>query len=158
MNQKSKVCYTFEAALEKAVEMESQGFRHYLDAMRKVKDRQARLILRDAALDELEHKYALEKAMVEGTIEDEHAMNKPVPTMNLDYVFHQRKLEADADARQAMAFAIHLEKHAIDFYKKMTEGCEGAPMAKVFEKLLNDETRHLQELEDLYERHFMPEN
>ncbi len=158
MSQKPKACYTYEAALEKAVQMENQGFRHYLDAMRRVKDRQARLILRDAALDELEHKHSLERALVEGTIEDSHAMEKPVPTMNLDYVFHQRELEADADARQAMAFAIHLEKHAIDFYQKMTEGCEGAPMAKIFERLLNDETRHLQELEDLYERHFMPEN
>ncbi|KIH76787.1 Rubrerythrin [Geoalkalibacter ferrihydriticus] len=157
-SNKAKACYTYEAALEAAVKMENDGFRSYLEAMRKLKNKQARLVLKDAALDELEHKHALERALVEGTIEGEHAMERPVPTMNLDYVLHQKELSPDADARQALAFAIHLEKHAIDFYQKMMQGCEGAPMAKLFEKLLNDETRHLQELEDMYERHFMAEN
>ncbi len=158
MSDDSQVCYTYEAALEKAVEMEDGGFRNYLDAMRKVKDRQAQKILKDAALDELDHKHALEKAMLEGTIEGRHAMDQPVKTMNLDYVLHQEELPPDADARQALAYAIHLEKNAIDFYKKMQSGCEGAPMASIFEKLLNDETRHLQQLEDLYEKIFMTEN
>jgi rubrerythrin len=31
-------------------------------------------------------------------------------------------------------------------------------MAPVFQKLLNDESKHLRDLEDLYEKHFMPEN
>lgn len=155
---KAKVCYTYEAALEKAVKMENDGFRNYLGAMRKLKDRQARLILKDAALDELEHKHALERALIEGTMEGEHTLDRPVPTMNLDYVLQQQDLSPDADARQALAYAIHLEKNAINFYQKMMQGCEGAPMAKLFEKLLNDETRHLQELEDMYERHFLAEN
>lgn len=155
---KAKVCYTYEAALEKAVKMENDGFRNYLGAMRKLKDKQARLILKDAALDELEHKHALERALIEGTMEGEHTLDRPVPTMNLDYVLQQQDLSPDADARQALAYAIHLEKDAINFYQKMMQGCEGAPMAKLFEKLLNDETRHLQELEDMYERHFLAEN
>ncbi len=63
-----QACYTFEAALEMAVAMEEQGFRNYLVALRQLKERNARLILRDAALDELEHKHQLEKALVEGEI------------------------------------------------------------------------------------------
>jgi rubrerythrin len=31
-------------------------------------------------------------------------------------------------------------------------------MGKLIERLLADETRHLQQLEDLYEQHFMTEN
>jgi rubrerythrin len=31
-------------------------------------------------------------------------------------------------------------------------------MAVVFQRLLADETRHLQSLEDLYEEHFLTEN
>src|SRR4051812_39338716 len=104
-----QVCYTFEAAIEMAIKMEEEGFRHYLDAIRKVQDKHAQEILRDAALDELKHKHQLENG-------------------------------------------------SIDFYKRMAEGCSGAPMAPVFARLLADETRHLQSLEDLYERHFMPEN
>lgn len=154
----SDVCYTFEAAVEMAVKMEDEGFRHYLDAMRVVKNKGAREILRDAALDELNHKHELEKALVEGQMEGGDALSKPVPTMNLGYVLAKQELRQDSDARQALTYAIHLEKGAIDFYRRMATGCAGAPMAKLFELLLADESRHLQSLEDMYEEHYMTEN
>ena len=154
----SDVCYTFEAAVEMAVKMEDEGFRHYLDAMRLVKNKGAREILRDAALDELEHKHELEKALVEGQMEGGDALSKPVPTMNLGYVLAKPELHNDSDARQALTYAIHLEKGSIDFYRRMAAGCAGAPMAVLFERLLADESRHLQSLEDMYEEHYMTEN
>jgi rubrerythrin len=157
MSELGQVCYTFEAAIEMAVKMEEGGFRHYLDAIRKVSNKGAKEILRDAALDELEHKHQLEKALLEGNMGGESELSRPVPTMNLDYVLAQKDLEAHADTRQALAYAIHLEKGSIDFYTRMSQGCAGAPMAKVFSRLLADETRHLQSLEDLYEQHFLPE-
>ncbi|WP_432821297.1 ferritin family protein [Trichloromonas sp.] len=158
MSSQGAVCYTFEAAVEMAVKMENDGFRHYLDAMRKVKNKQAKMILKDAALDELEHKHQLEKALVEGMLTGAESMSRPVPTMNLDYVLKAKEIKPDADAREALAYAIHLEKEAVEFYKKMASGCAGAPMGSIFEKIGNDETRHLKALEDLYEEHFMTEN
>lgn len=157
MNEQGQVCYTFEAAVEMAVKMEEEGFRHYLEAIRKVKSKGAKEVLRDAALDELDHKHQLEKALLEGSMEGDEELNRPVPTMNLDYVLAKKELTPDSDAREALAFAIHLEKGSIDFYQRMSQGCAGAPMAPVFARLLADETRHLQSLEDIYERHFLPE-
>ncbi len=78
--------------------------------------------------------------------------------MNLNYVFEQKEIEAGADARTALAHAIYLEKSAVDFYKRLMSGCEGAPMAVLFKQLLADETRHLTSLEDFYERYFLTEN
>jgi len=156
MANEGQVCYTFEAAVEMAIQMESEGFRHYLGAIRMLKNKAAREILKDAAIDELQHKFQLEKALVEGHL-DEHSLEKPVPTMNLDYSLEKKELSPNADARQALAYAIHLEKGSLEFYKKMAEGCKGAPMGDLFAKIGNDETRHLQALEDLYEEHFMPE-
>lgn len=156
MNEKAAACYTYEAAIEMAVQMEAEGFRNYLTAIRKVKNKAAREILRDAAMDELEHKYQLEKALVEGQVEG-HALERSMPTMNLDYILEKKELGPEADARQALVYAIHLEKGALDFYRRMAHGCEGAPMASLFEKLYNDESRHLKILEDLYEEHFLPE-
>ncbi len=158
MTNQEQACYTFEAAIEMAIQMEAEGFRHYLDAMRKVKNKHAREMLREAALDELHHKFELEKALVEGAIEGEHVLERPVPTMNLDYVLKTKELSPNADVREALAYAIHLEKGALDFYRKMTQGCSGAPMASIFERIGNDESRHLKSLEDLYEEHFMTEN
>lgn len=154
----SDACYTFEAAIEKAIEMEENGFRSYLKAIAIVKNNHAREILRDSALDEMRHKQELEKALLNGTMEGTVRMQAAVPTMNLDYMLKQHTLDPDADVRQALAYSIHLEKEAIDFYQKMIDGCAGAPMVPVFQQLLNDETRHLHQLEDMYEEHFLPEN
>jgi rubrerythrin len=150
-------CYTFEAALEMAIKMEGEGFRHYLEAMRNLTQKDARAIIKDAALDELEHKHEMEKALIEGRM-DGHVLDRPVPTMNLDYVLEQRSLRPDANAREALAYAIHLEKESLEFYQRMAKGCAGAPMAGLFERIANDESRHLQALEDLYEEHFLTEN
>ena len=152
------VCYTLEAAIEMATKMEDEGFRAYLSALRIVKDKAAREIFKDAALDELEHKHQLEKALIDGEMKGGGDLQQPVPTMNLDYVLAKRELRPESDAREALAYAIHLEKGSIDFYTRMSNGCAGAPMAKLFQKMMADESRHLQSLEDLYECHFMAEN
>jgi len=156
MSKQDQVCYTFEAAVEMAVQMENEGFRHYLQALRRVKNKGAREVLKDAALDELDHKHQLERALVEGHVEG-HTLDQPMPTMNLGYILEKKELGPDADARQALAYAIHLEKGSLDFYRRMSQGCAGAPMAVLFDRIANDESRHLQALEDLYEKHFLTE-
>lgn len=158
MGLQKGVCYTLEVALEKAIAMEERGFRNYIRAIQLVKDKQAKEILRDAAKEELDHKHRIELALLEG--HDDHAalLDQELPTMNLDYVFEQKDIEQGADARTALAYAIHLEKSAVDFYKALISGCEGAPMAPLFQRLLADETKHLKTLEDFYERYFMTEN
>jgi bacterioferritin (cytochrome b1) len=152
------VCYTFEAAIEMAIEMENEGFRHYLRGLLTVQDMAAREILKELALDELNHKYALEKSLVEGCVAEEHQLQKPVPTMNLDYVLKKTELAPGSGVREALAYGIHLEKNSVDFYARMASGCAGAPMGELFRKIGNDESRHLQQLEDLYEAHFLSEN
>jgi rubrerythrin len=158
MSEQGQVCYTFEAAIEMAIQMEEEGFRNYLSAIRILKNKGAREVLKDSAMDELHHKHQLEKALLEGQMGSSSEMTRQVPTMNLDYVLGKKELTADSDAREALAYAIHLEKGAIDFYSRLSEGCEGAPNAPLFKRLLADESRHLQSLEDLYEQHFMTEN
>jgi rubrerythrin len=152
------VCYTYEGALEKAIEMETEGFRHYLRALRIVENKGAKEILREAAMDELGHRVLLEKALLEGYLDTSNNMGRPVPTMNLSAFLVKKELKPDSDAREALAFAIHLEKEAVEFYRRLAEGCAGAPMGNVLQRMLEDESRHLQSLEDLYEEHFMTEN
>ena len=154
----NQVCYTFDAAVEMAIEMENEGFRNYLDAIRKVTNKGAREILRDNALDELEHKNRLEKALLDGRMAGDNRLDQPVPTMHLDYVLKKQELGPHSGVREAIIHAIHLEKGAVDFYGKVATGCADAPMGQLFAQLLNEETRHLQALEVLYEQHFMTEN
>lgn len=158
MSKDEESCYTFESAMELAVKMEEESFRHYLEAIRIVKNKNAREILRGFALDELEHKHSIERALLEGRMGNEQEMKRPVTTMGLDYVLAKKVLRPDSDVREVMAYAIHLEKGAVDFYKRISEGCTGAPMAGLFETLLVDESRHIQAIEDLYEANFLTDN
>jgi rubrerythrin len=151
-------CYTFDAAMELAIKMEEVSFRHYLEAIRLVKNKNAREILRGFAIDELEHKQSIERALLDGRMGDERDMKRPVTTMGLDYVLEKKVLRPDSDIREAMAYAIHLEKEAVDFYRRMSEGCAGAPMAGIFQMLLIDEHRHIQAIEELYEANFLTNN
>lgn len=154
----NQVCYTFDAAVEKAIQMEEDGFRNYLAAIRQVTNKGAREILQENALDELNHKHQLEKALLEGNMAGDASLEQTIPTMHLDYVFKKQELGPQSGVREAIIYAIHLEKGAVDFYGKVANGCAGAPMGKLFAQLLKEESRHLQALEDLYEKHFMTEN
>jgi len=154
----NQVCYTFDAAVEMAIQMENEGFRHYLSAIRQLTNKGARELLRENALDELNHKHQLEKALLDGRMDGSDAMDQPIPSMHLDYVFKKQELKPDSGVREALLYAIHLEKGAVDYYGRVANGCAGAPMGNLFKQLLAEESRHLQSLEDLYEQHFMTEN
>lgn len=156
--EENQVCYTFDAAVEMAIQMENEGFRNYLAAIRQVTDKGAREILRENAVDELNHKLQLEKALLDGSMGGGDVSDQPIPTMHLDYVFKKQELGPESGVREALLYAIHLERGAVDYYGKVANGCSGAPMGRLFQQLLKEETRHLQALEDMYEQHFMTEN
>jgi len=151
-------CYTFDAAVEMAIRMEEEGFRTYLSAIRQLTNKAAKELLRDNALDELNHKHQLEKALLDGRMDGGEGFDQTIPTMHLDYIFKKQELGPQSGVREALIYAIHLEKGAVDFYGKVSDGCAGAPMGKLFAQLHKEESRHLQALEDLYEQHFMTEN
>lgn len=157
MNEEHAVCLTFDAALDKAIAMEESGFRNYLQTIRKLRNPYARDLLREVALEELEHKQRLEKALLDGALETDEAI-RPIPVMDLDHFFGKKEVGPDATVREVLAFAIHLEKEAVQFYLQISEACSGAPMAGLFSSLLADESRHLRSLENLYEEHFLTEN
>jgi rubrerythrin len=149
------VCYTREVALEKAIEMEMKSFQTYKDAYLRIRQPHVKKFVKDLALEELEHKHILEKAYFEETVAlHEDGMQKG-PSMNLSLLLKEEPLGEDADDQAVMIHAIHDEKCAVDFYKKMTEQCAGAPMEEMFRRLHQDEEAHLIKLEELYESVYM---
>ncbi|MHB8707509.1 MAG: ferritin family protein [Desulfuromonadales bacterium] len=157
MSDESEVCLTFEAACMAGIEMENNIFQNYLQALRVVKNQAAREILQEAAAAKLAYKHKLEQAVLEGGLGDLVAQG-PVSVMNLSVrCCDQNRIDADADARKALAYAIQMAQDALKFYRDMANRCSGAPMAKIFTLLGDDQTRHLQQLEDTFEEHFLPE-
>lgn len=158
MNGPENVCLTFAAACDAAIDMETRIYQRFLEAIRSVKDRAASEILQDAAVVRLGIKQKLEMAALKGGLDGQRAMG-PVPTMDLVIRccdLHQ--INADADNRKALAFALQMSKDALQYYRSMAEHCSGAPMAELFTALGDEQTQNLQQLEYTYEEHFMTEN
>jgi len=153
--ENEEVCYTREVALEKAIEMEMKSFQTYKEASLKIREPRVKDLVKDLALEELEHKYILEKAYFEETVALHEEDAKEGPSMKLSLLLKEKALEDDADDQDVMIHAIHDEKRAVDFYKKMAEQCGGAPMEEMFKRLFQDEEAHLVRLEELYETIYM---
>jgi rubrerythrin len=153
-----EVCYTREVALEKAIELEMQSFHAYKNAYLKIREPHVRDLVKDLALDELEHKYILEKAYFEETVALHEEGIKESPSMKLSLLLKETPLEDDADDQDVMIHAIHDKKRMVDFYQKMTAHCAGAPMENMFKKLTKEEVNHLAELEETYESVYMQDN
>jgi len=159
MTNQSNACFTFDAACDAAIQMETQIYQNFLEAIRVVKDKAANEILQEAATVRLGIKQKLELAALKGGI-NEQEVKGAVPIMNLAQTIRccdLHQIDAKADNRKALAFAIRMSKDALEFYRGMSEQCSGAPMAKLFKTLGDDQTRHLQQLEDTYEEHFLTE-
>jgi rubrerythrin len=149
------VCYTREGALEKAIEMEAKSFDVYKKAYFSTKNRLAKDLLRDLALDELRHKYILERAFFEETALLHDAGAKEGPSMKLSLLFEEKTLKDHSSDQEVMVYAIHDKKRAVDFYKHMSSECAGAPMEEMYRRLSEDEEGHLARLEEMYEKTYM---
>lgn len=146
-----EVCYTREAALEKAIDMENKSFQAYKGGYLIAKEKRAKDLLKELALDELEHKYILEKAFFEETVALHDAGLNEGPSMKFSLLFEEKPLTDSATEQDVFLFAIHEEKRAVDFYKNMSQQCGDAPMGNMYKRLQGDEEGHLSRLEELYE-------
>ncbi len=150
-----EVCYTREAALEKAIEVEQGSFDIYLKAYSLVQDRHARDLIKEIAFEELEHKHTLEKAFFEEGVALHDADIDEGPSMWLTLFLREKPLDSASTPQDIIIYAIHDEKRSIEFYEKMAHLCAGAPMEKLFSRLCRDENNHLTRLEKLYESIYM---
>jgi len=152
-----EVCYTKEGALQKAIEMEQSSFETYLKIYKRTHDRRAKVLIKELALEELEHKYTLEKAFFEEAVALHDTGSDNIPSMKLTLFLKEKPLTEDSTPQDVMIHAIHEEKRSVDFYDRMANQCAGAPMAPMFKRLFQDESGHLAQIEELYEKIYMSE-
>jgi rubrerythrin len=153
----SAVCYTKDAALKMAVELEHSSFETYLMAYKLSHDLRAKRILKELALEELEHKHMLEKAFFEEAVSLHTEGGDAIPSMRLTSFLTAKPLDENSTPQDVMIYALHEEKRSVDFYDQMANQCAGAPMAPLFKRLYHDESGHLARLEELYEKIYMAE-
>ena len=151
-------CMFFEEALKVAIKAESDAFNTYYTAMKKVKDRGAQVLLKELALDELEHKYKLEKALIDEDLEELGKGEVPEGFSIAEFITEENKISQDSSLQDIYAYAISSEKKAIKFYTALMNSCKGSKMSYLFEKLRDEEKKHLEKLEKDYEETFIQEN
>ena len=61
----NEYCMFFEEALKVAIQGEQDAFNTYYNGMKKVENKAAKVLLKELANDELEHKYKLELALLD---------------------------------------------------------------------------------------------
>ena len=112
------VCYTKDAALKMAVELEHSSFETYLKAYKLSHDLRAKMILKELALEELEHKYILEKAFFEEAVSLHDEGAEAVQSLRLTSFLTAKPLDEHSTPQDVMIHAIHEEKRSVDFYNK----------------------------------------
>ncbi len=153
-----EVCYTREVALEKAIEMEMKSYQAYKEAYLKILDPRIKGLVKNLALEELDHKHILEKAYFQEAVVLHQEDMPETPSMQLSLMLQERPLGEDADDQEVMTHAIHDKKRLVDFYQNMMTQCAGAPMEELFKKLTKEEKNHLARLEELYEDVYLKDN
>ncbi|MCF8050162.1 MAG: hypothetical protein K9L59_02920 [Desulfobacterales bacterium] len=157
MEEFESVCFTREAGLEKAIEMEDGNFERLKQAFRIAKNPRVKTLAKEAALAALSHKYTLEKAVFEEEVTlHENDLNHG-PELELTVMLEDRPLTEDATEQDIMISAVSAKKRIVDFYRKMASQCAGAPMEEMFTTLAEEESDHLAQLETLYEELYMPD-
>ena len=151
------VCYTRETAIEKAIEMEGSNYKDYRNAYFRTKEKRTKDLLKELALDELKHKYLLEKALFEDTISLHDLGAGENQSMNLSMFLQNKPLNENSSDQDVMIYAIHEEKRAVDFFNSIAEQSCDENTQKLFKQLGKEEMSHLAQLESLYELIYMPE-
>ena len=155
----NEFCMFFEEALKVAIEAERDAFFTYFNAMKKVEDKSAKALLKDLAKDELEHKYKLELALLDEEFVEELGDGKiPEGFSIAEFIVEKDKIDEKSSLQSIYAYAISSEKKAIKFYTNLMNSCKGSKMEYLFEKLRDEEKKHLEKLENEYEDTFMQEN
>jgi rubrerythrin len=107
MEDFEEVCYTREGAIERAIEMEQESFRVYRKAYDLVEDRRAKKLVKEFALEELEHKYTLEKAFLEEEVALHDSGMDQGPSMQLTLLLQKKPIGPDSSAQDVMIYSMH---------------------------------------------------
>ncbi len=155
----NEFCMFFEEALKVAIEAERDAFFTYFNGMKKVEDKSAKVLLKELAKDELEHKYKLELALLDEEYVEQLGDGKIPDGFSIaEFLVEKNKINENSTLQEIYAYAISSEKKAIQFYTNLMNSCKGSQMEYLFEKLRDEEKKHLDKLEKEYEEIFMQEN
>ena len=141
-----------KSVLKRGIELEERAAEIYAAAAKTAKDDVVRRELQEIAAEEVAHKDKLEK-MLAGDLEIAIGESKSAPVTDVRLTDHLvgGSLEPNASFADVLLFAAKGEKAAYDFYLAMGEKAADARIKDILGVLANEELRHKDRLERIYE-------
>lgn len=151
------------SALERAIQMEEEGKKFYLDAEKKARSETARKIFAELAGEEDKHAEKIRE--IHTQISQDQPFQKWVTSINslrrLERVF-QESLAAKASQSkgdiEALKFGLEMEEKSIKYYEKLASKTENLPEKRFYLALSYEERGHYLSLMDSIEYLSDPES
>lgn len=143
-----------EEVLRQAIRFEEESYDLYSNAAHKTNLSDARAMLEDLAQQELEHKRRLQKLREEGLTEIAAGVDTAQATdLKLaEYLQAPSELDEEADLQDVLLVAMQREKSTREFYLKLAALTDEGPAQALFDLLAEEELKHKNRVESLYEQ------
>lgn len=140
-----------EELLRTAIKREEESNALYTQAAKMVKSAPSRVLLEELAAEELTHKAKLEDLLAGGVKWVVRGYMDKVTDLKISDYLVAQPLREDADFQDVLAVAAKREKNAYDFYTAVSEVAQDQAVKNLFAWLANEEMKHKQKVETLYE-------
>ena len=140
---------TVRSILKKAAKKEYELYLLYKNAEKCVKDAHIKTILKRFAREELEHEQAIKNFNIDGLKKQKIEINEASQQEILQYLTG-KSLSDYSDLEDMLIFVTKLEKKAFEFYSNLSKCIENPDLKKLFIWLAQEESRHREDIEDLF--------
>jgi rubrerythrin len=142
----------FSDVIGQAVAFEVEAYEFYDKAIEIVSSEQAKTILRELRAEEESHKLKLEDVLSKGpSWAVPVGKSEEVVDLKLGEFVLPSELTSSSDFQDALMIAIKREEASYEFYSKMV-GLVSAEAKPVFEFLANEEAKHKNKVQDIYDQ------
>jgi len=138
-------------SLRKALNLELDGYEFYTKCAQLTDSKEAKEMFNFLAREEQTHYERIEDLYQENFREEYFAYERCIrteePNKSVSKIFDLEKLHEKADVLDALNLGIKAENESISLYGNLAQSSENKEMKEIFEKLVEEEKKHLLILE-----------
>ena len=149
--------WTLKNAIDRAISMEDQSHSLYDTALTRVLSPGSKILLRNLANDELQHKAKLQKIRESGSLEQLESKTRDIADLQILDKVEDIRLSEDATYQEILIFAGKREKETHEYYLELSKRLSGTTAGDFFGKLAQEELGHKNKIEREYESVVMKE-
>ncbi|MBD3408028.1 MAG: hypothetical protein GF411_18050 [Candidatus Lokiarchaeota archaeon] len=154
----TEVQQSFERLISLAIEREVEAYEFYTKAAEEATLSSSAKLLKELAEQEVSHKEKLENALKEGVCGTfECKTEAEFEKLDLGKYLVDVPLKPDSSPQDILVVAIKREEGAYDFYKSLSELTSVSAHRTVFETLAEEEQKHKERLQQMYDEVFSPD-